>query len=190
MIHSLPLKVFFRPMPISVVRIFGVSCFALLTALGALVRIPLPFTPVPITLQTFFVLLAGAVLGKSRGAASQGLYIVLGIFGVPLFALWGSGISYLFGPTTGYLVGFIVATYIIGNVAQRRPDNAAAVGSAMIVGSFVILLCGTLWLKALLGVTILEAFVLGALPFLAGDIIKSIAACMLYLAISRRRHHE
>jgi len=190
MIHSIPLTVFFRPVPIRVAHIFGVSCFALLTALGALVRIPLPFTPVPITLQPFFVLLAGALLGKSRGVASQGFYIVLGIFGVPLFALWGSGISYLFGPTTGYLVGFIVAAYIVGNVAQRRPDNVVAVGGAMVVGSLAILLCGTLWLKALLGVTILQAFAMGTLPFLAGDIIKSIAACTLYGAISRQRHHE
>ncbi|MCH7819743.1 MAG: biotin transporter BioY, partial [Candidatus Marinimicrobia bacterium] len=86
-----------------------VGGFALLTALGALIRIPLPFTPIPITLQTFFVLLAGAMLGSKRGTLSQMVYVFAGAAGIPIFAGMSSGLALLAGPTGGFLAGFLLA---------------------------------------------------------------------------------
>ena len=89
----------------------------------AQVRIPLPFTPVPITGQTFAVLLVGAVLGSRRGAASLLLYLMQGLVGLPFFAGGTSGLAILLGPTGGYLVGFIVAAYLVGLLAARGLDR-------------------------------------------------------------------
>src|ERR671923_256528 len=87
---------------------------ALFVAALAQVKVPLPFTPVPLTGQTFGVLLAGAVLGSKRGAASMALYIALGAFGLPVLAGGASGLAYLSGATVGYLIGFVLAAYVTG----------------------------------------------------------------------------
>src|SRR5437899_7752418 len=100
------------------VRILLVIGFALLTCAGAKITIPLPFTRVPATLQTLPVLLAGALLGARAGAASQALYVGLGIAGLPVFALPGTGPGYLLGPTGGFLVGFVVAAFVTGQVRR------------------------------------------------------------------------
>src|SRR5262245_41782242 len=97
-----------------VVRVGMVIGFAFLTWAGARVSVPIPFTPVPATLQTLAVLLAGAFLGARAGAASQTIYIMMGIAGLPVFALPGGGPAYLLGPTGGYLAGFVAAPFIVG----------------------------------------------------------------------------
>ena len=118
-------------------RAIGLFCFIILTALGAYVRIPLPFTPVPITLQTFFVLLSGAVLGRKWGSASQMGYLLLGIVGLPVFAGAGAGFAYLFGPTGGYIIGFIVASWLVGRIIhQKTQGDASRIVLAMFIGSF------------------------------------------------------
>ncbi len=96
------------------------ALFAALTGVGALIAIPLPFTPVPITLQTFFIFLAGALLGKYLGALSQLIYLLLGVVGLPVFAKGSSGIGALLGPSGGYLVGFIPAAFLVGYLLERR----------------------------------------------------------------------
>jgi biotin transport system substrate-specific component len=103
------------------VAAIGVTFFVLATALSAYVRIPVPGSPVPITLQTFFVLLAGAVLGRKLGAASQIGYVILGAVGLPIFQGAGYGIAYLFGPTGGYLMGFAAAAY--ADIFPARPSQ-------------------------------------------------------------------
>jgi biotin transport system substrate-specific component len=128
----------------------------------AQVRIPLPFTPVPITGQTFAVLLVGAVLGSRRGA---------GLLGLPVFAGGASGLTYLLGPTGGYLVGFVVAAGLVGLMAahglDRRIPSALL---AFLAGEIVIYLFGVAWLSVFLGIP--HAIVAGLLPFLLGDAIK------------------
>ncbi|MBI4972331.1 MAG: biotin transporter BioY, partial [Candidatus Omnitrophica bacterium] len=106
-----------------VCRFIGVAVLVILTSLGAFVRIPLPFTPVPITLQTFFVLLSGAFLGSNLGAVTQLSYILLGVSGLPIFTAAGSGPLYLFGPTAGYLWGFVLASLFIGKFIKYSRDN-------------------------------------------------------------------
>jgi len=109
-----------------VVSIALVIGFALLTAGAAQLVIPLPYTPVPITGQTFVVLLAGVALGSNLGAASMALYVALGAIGLPFYAEGSSGIEVVRGATGGYLVGFVVAAWVMGRLAERRQDRALA----------------------------------------------------------------
>jgi biotin transport system substrate-specific component len=159
----------------------GVVAFAVMTALGAHVRIPLPWTPVPITLQTFFVLLAGATLGPVLGSASQGLYLVAGAAGVPIFAGGVGGLGYLVGgPTTGYLLGFVAATACTGRLVRRRePPGFFWIFFSMGVGVLVVYACGVPWLAWCLNLSPTAALGQGLLPFVLGDVVKVCAAAGL-----------
>ena len=141
----------------------------------AQVRIPLPFSPVPITGQTFAVLVVGATLGSRRGAASLALYLLQGMLGLPFFAGGARGLSILLGPTGGYLVGFVIAASLVGLLATRGLDRR--VPSAMLAfltGEIVIYMFGVTWLSFYLGFQ--HAITAGFLPFLAVDAIKLVAA--------------
>lgn len=164
----------------------GVAFFALATILGAYVRIPVAGSPVPITLQTFFVIISGAVLGRKLGSISQASYILLGAIGLPVFQGASSGAAYLAGPTGGYLVGFLAAAYCTGRLAafaQRSIAHAIAVFAA---GSLVILACGALWLALLYGAGLKNAVAMGILPFIPGDAVKVLTAAAIYAAIAKR----
>lgn len=155
------------------------------SVLGAFVRIPLPFTPVPITLQTFFVLLSGAVLGARTGALTQVLYLALGAAGAPIFAGAAGGLGALFGPTGGYLLGFGAAAVVTGAAARHAGDSPAKMLLLFCVAAMLILACGTFWLKSVLGLTAGEAFRLGAAPFIAGDLFKAALASAVYMRLAR-----
>jgi len=163
-----------------------VAGFALLTALAAQIRIPLPFTPVPITGQTFAVLLAGAALGSVAGAASQALYVLLGAAGLPFYAGGSSGWEVATGATGGYLVGFVVAAAMVGALAERSQDRTVATAiPAFLLGNVVIHLFGVPWLAAALDVGWVEAAGLGSVPFIPGDLVKIGLAGMLLPAAWR-----
>lgn len=148
----------------------------LFMAVLAQVKITLPFTPVPLTGQTFAVLLIGATLGSKRGAASMALYIALGAFGLPVFAGAASGIAYLSGATLGYLIGFVIAAYVIGLLAERGLERSVRTSIIpFLVGTVIIYVCGVAWLTVLLG-SFSKAVAAGLLPFLIGDAIKLLAA--------------
>jgi biotin transport system substrate-specific component len=152
-------------------RALAVAAFAIATALGAHVAVPL--TPVPITLQTLFVLLAGAMLGPSLGAASQLAYLGMGIAGLPVFAA-GGGLAYLAGPTGGYLLTLPVTAFLAGLVARRAPGGlagAAVLFMGLFLASLVTLGGGTAWLGVVTGDMGLAAAV-GLMPFLLGDVLK------------------
>jgi biotin transport system substrate-specific component len=154
---------------------------AALTGIAAQVAIPLPFTPVPITLQTFSVLLAGAALGPVRGSASMLLYLLVGSFGVPWFANGQSGFG---GATFGYVIGFVVAAGIVGWLARRGADRTVlgTIG-LMVVGNLVIYAIGVSWLMTAIGSDLGKAVQLGATPFLIGDALKiALAAGLLPVA--------
>lgn len=149
-----------------------VASFAVLTALAAQVRIPLPFTPIPITGQTFAVLLSGAALGSRAGSASQGLYVLLGLV-FPVYAGGASGWSYATGATGGFLVGFVAAAWIVGMLAERMQDRSVVTAiPAFLTGSVVIYLLGVPWLANVLGVSWTRAVELGLAPFVLGDLAK------------------
>jgi biotin transport system substrate-specific component len=156
---------------------FLISIGALFVALLAQVKVPLPFTPVPLTGQTFAVLLVGATLGSKRGAASLVFYTLLGAFGLPVFAGGAAGMAYLSGATLGYLVGFIVAAYVIGRLAEQGLERSLRTSLVpFLVGTLVIYAFGAGWLAGLFGFE--KALALGVLPFIVGDAIKLILAAL------------
>ncbi len=149
----------------------------LFTAALAQVRIPLPFTPVPLTAQTFAVLLVGAALGARRGALSLGLYLALGLIGLPVFAGGASGAAYALGPTGGYLLGFVAAAWVAGRLAERGLERSLRTSwLPFLSGMLVIYACGAGWLALLLGLS--KALILGVLPFLVGDALKIVLAAL------------
>ena len=160
--------------------------FALLTAAAAQVTIPLGFTPVPITGQTFAVLLAGGTLGAVRGASSQFLYIALGAIGLPFYADGQGGWSIATGSTAGYLVGFVVAAGLVGWLAERGQDRRVATAiPAFLAGSAVIYAFGAVWLAHSLDIPLTapagepSAIAYGVAPFLVGDLLKAVLAGLL-----------
>lgn len=156
-----------------VVTLALVVGFALFTALMAQIAIPLGFTPVPITGQTFSVLLAGAALGWRAGAASMALYVALGATGLPFYAEARGGWEVATGATGGYLIGFVVAAALVGHLAERRQDRSVATAiPAFLAGTAVIYLFGVTWLAGNLGVGATEAMELGLVPFVIGDLVK------------------
>jgi biotin transport system substrate-specific component len=158
-------------------RLAGIAAFALLTALGAFVRIPLPFTPVPITLQTFFVLTAGVYLGGRDAAASQLMYLAVGATGLPVFA-GGAGIGHLLGPTGGYLLAFPLAAGLVGALVQPGVGLLRAL-AAFFAAKVAIFGLGAAWLAIVLGVGPEQAIALGVVPFLPGAVLKVAAATLL-----------
>ena len=150
----------------------------LFVALLAQVKIPLSFTPVPLTGQTFAVLLVGATLGSKRGALSMLLYIALGAFGLPVFAGGAAGLAYLSGATLGYLIGFVIAAYVIGLLAERGLERSVRTSILpFLIGTVIIYICGVAWLTIVLG-SISKAVMAGLVPFLIGDLIKLLAASL------------
>jgi biotin transport system substrate-specific component len=155
--------------------------FSLLTALAAQVVIPLPWTPVPLTGQTFAVLLTGALLGSRLGALAMLAYLVEGATGLPFFRGGAGGAHYLFfSPTAGYLFAFPAAAFVAGYFAERGWDRRfATAAAAMALGSLVVLASGWAWLS-LFYRTAADAFAAGVLPFLVGDVVKiALAAAAL-----------
>ena len=167
-------------------RVLAVAVFVILTSLGASVRIPLPFTPVPITLQTFFVLLSGACLGASLGVTAQVSYIFLGLAGLPIFSGAGSGLLYLAGPTAGYLVGFVIAALFTGVCLKGERHHAIYVWTVLFLADAILLACGIVWLKVLLGYSWGKLLLIGVLPFVPGDIIKVSLAALCYMKLRLR----
>ena len=165
----------------------GVAAFAALTALGAFVRIPLSFTPVPITLQTFFVNLAGAVVGPALGLAAEVLYVGLGVAGLPIFAGGHSGLARLAGPTGGYLIAFMIVPLVIGRLVRLRANPGFWwVVLCMVCGSVITFVVGATQLALFLGTGPVDAFLKGVLPFLPGDALKIAAAAAIYRGIGAR----
>jgi len=170
----------------TICRIFAAFTFVILTALGAYVRIPLPFTPVPITLQTFFVLLGAALLGRGLGVITQAAYLTFGIAGLSIFTGAGYGFAYLLGPTGGYLLGFVLAAYFGGKCLDSERGGLLYVFAVLFAADLILLACGVLWLKAAFGLSLAKAILLGLLPFIPGDILKALAAAHIYLRLKPR----
>jgi len=146
--------------------------------LAGLAQIEIPLKPVPITGQTFGVLLIGAALGSKRGAASMILYITEGAIGLPFFAGGASGLGILTGATAGYLVGFVVAAYVIGWLAERGLERSVRTSIIpFLAGTVIIYIFGVAWLSTVVG-GLGKAIEFGMLPFLFGDAVKLILASL------------
>jgi biotin transport system substrate-specific component len=154
------------------------SLFAALVAVGAYVEIPLPL--VPITLQVLFVLLAGAMLGARWGALSMLVYVLLGMIGLPVFSGGSSGLGVLLGTTGGYIIGFIVAAFVVGYLSEKKGTLSIIWNMVhMFAGLFVIFLFGASYLMHVADLTFSGAMAAGILPFIPGGIIKVILASVI-----------
>jgi len=158
--------------------LYLIALGSLFLAALAQIEIILPFTPVPITGQTFGVLLIGAALGAKRGAASMILYITEGGLGLPFFAGGASGLGILTGATAGYLAGFVGAAYVVGWLAERGLERSVRTSLIpFFVGTVIIYACGVAWLSVVLE-SFNRAITLGVVPFLLGDGLKLVAASL------------
>lgn len=153
--------------------------FALAIAFSAQIALPLGFTPVPVTAQTFVVLAGAAALGARRAASGALTFAAFGVLGVPWFAVTG-------GATLGYIAGFVLAALIVGTAAQAgltvRPLATLGV---MLLASAVIYVLGATVLALVLGVGAAQAIALGVVPFIVGDLVKVVAAAMLVPSLER-----
>lgn len=148
----------------------------LIAGIGQL-AVPLPFTPVPLTLGTFAVLLVGAALGPARGALSVVLYMAAGLAGAPVFADGASGWAMA---SFGYVLGYLPAAAVLGHLARRGGDRSPWRTALGAVGaSAIVYVPGVLWLIAFLGIGVGEGLALGVVPFLIGDVIKAVAAALV-----------
>jgi biotin transport system substrate-specific component len=174
------------------VRVGAVLFMTALTAAAAQVSFPLPFTPVPFTLQPMVVLLGGAALGSRLGMSSQLLYLALGVLGLPVFAASPAlpqGIARLVGPTGGYLVSYPLAAFVAGALAERRFDRRYLTSLlAMAAGLAVIFASGVAWLAWVAqptGVGLITALRAGLYPFIPVDIAKILVAAAVTPALWR-----
>ena len=166
----------------------AVACTALI-ALCAHISVALPFTPIPVTMQTFAVLLVGILLGPSAGAATLALYLAEGAAGLPVFSPHGpGGLAQLAGPSAGYLLSYPVAAALAGSLfaTARRivPTFFAALVAASLAGT-LILLSGSAWLMTSLHLSLTRAIELGTVPFLAGEAFK---IALLTIPVTALRH--
>lgn len=164
-------------------QFFWIVSFAVLMFFAAQVSIPVK--PVPFTLQTMFVLLSGAFLGSRNGAASQILYIIVGIAGLPVFAGFSFGLPILLGPTGGYLMAFPVAAYFVGYIVERN-RQLLSVSLSMIVGTLLILFSGAAYLSLFFNGNLRDALFAGVFIFSFWGLIKIAAAVSIYSVISKR----
>lgn len=169
-------------------RLVLVSLFAAMIAVGAIFSLPLPPPLPPLTLAVFFSLLAGLVLGPLWGLAATGLYLALGAVGLPVFANGAGGLGQFAGPTGGFLLGYAAAAFVAGLLADRRSWRFGRALAGALAGIVVLYAIGVPWFRAVLDarpdrdVSMLAAFVMMA-PYLAGDVLKSLAAAALIKAL-------
>jgi len=170
-------------------RVFAVAVFVMLTALGAYAAVPVPGSAVPVTLQTLFVSLAGVLLGARLGAAAMTTYLLIGFMGAPVFSFGFGGPAVLLGPTGGYLLAFPLAAAVTAMLAPPRGATSALatlrLGIAILLGMFVWFAGGFAQLTLLLGDP-LRAFTAGVVPFLLGDVVKTIAALLIARRLRNR----
>ena len=146
------------------------SLLAALTAAGAYLIIPIG--PVPISLQTLFVYLTGLLLGSRWGTASVAVYLLAGACGLPVFAGGTGGLGRLFGPTGGYLMGYLPAVFVVGWLVEKTKKSVGLDVAAAVCGALIVYALGVPWLKLVTGMGWSKAFGLGMAPFLAGDAVK------------------
>lgn len=160
--------------------------FAAIMAVCSIITVPLGFTPVPINLGTLGVFLAGGILGRKYGTISIAVYVILGAVGIPIFAGFKGGLGVLAGPTGGYIIGYILAAFVVGLIVDFFLKDDFGIGKqylicviAMVAGLFVCYLLGTIWFIVSTGTGVWASLVACVFPFLPGDALKIVAATLL-----------
>lgn len=160
---------------------------AIIVVLAIIPPIPVPFSPVPITLQTLGVFLAATMLGSKLGSLAVLIYVLLGTFGLPVFAGGASGFGVLVGPTGGYLIGFIIGAFVIGFLMEKGPFKGIVRDVvSMVCGLVVIYVIGTIWLSVVTEMPLQKALLVGSLPYIPLDIVKLTLAVLLAKPVKQR----
>lgn len=169
-----------------IIAAFGAAIIGIL----AQVSIPLPFSPVPITGQTFAIGLIVTIFGMKWGTISVIVYALLGAVGVPVFSKGASGLGALLGPTGGYIIGFIPTALIIGYYLHKTGFTIVHAIIANLIGMVVTLAFGTVWLQFVAEISFAKAMALGTTPFIPLGIVKAIAAAWLGIVVRKRLMKE
>ncbi len=166
--------------------IISAGIFAALTAIFAQITIPLPFTPVPITLQVFAVCLTAAILGSRLGTISMSVYVLIGALGMPVFSAGKAGLQIVLGPTGGYIIGFILAAGVTGKIVERKsPPTFKHSLAAMAAGLVIVYLAGMLQLSLVTGMPLSAAFAAGVAPFIWMDAVKIALGASIACSVRR-----
>lgn len=160
------------------------ALFAAIIGILAQLTIPLPL--VPITGQTLAIGLAATILGAKYGTLSSILYLIIGAVGIPVFAQMTAGLGVIFGPTGGFIVGFIPTAFIIGLYIEKTKPTITNAFIANVIGMFITLIIGTVWLKIVANLTWSAAFLGGFAPFIIGGFIKAILAAWIGITVRKR----
>ena len=160
----------------------GIVAFAVAAAFSAQIAVPLPWTPVPVTLQPMIVILAGAMLGPRLGALAMTAYVTFGGMGAPVFSNGGAGLGWLFGPTGGYLLAAPAAAFLVGMIAGRS-GQAWRLIAGLLGGVATMCVGGVLQLVAYTGLDVQSALMAGVVPFVIGDLTKIGFAFFAVLAV-------
>ena len=163
------------------------SLMAALTAVGAYIHVPIG--PVPIVLSTLFVILSGLLLGSRWGLASMALYLLVGAIGIPVFAGGKGGFAHFFGPTGGYLIGYLVSAWITGLISEKANRLLIRDVIAVVIGSLTLYACGVPWLKIVTQMSWSKTLLVGMIPFLIGDAIKASVAVILARSVRPMLNH-
>lgn len=163
-------------------------CALLCALLAVLAQIHIPLPPVPVSLSLLGVHLCGALLGKRRGAAAAGAYVALGAVGLPVYAGFAGGVSVLFGPTGGFLFGYILCAYAVGALTQRFGFRRRSLLLAMSAGTLLCYASGTAWFMLVTGSNLSGSLTACVLPFIPGDLLKIVLAAVLCLRLQKPLH--
>lgn len=169
----------------NVTNICMCALFGALTCIYAQIIIPIP--PVPISFSTFSVMVAGGILGWKYGAISQTIYVLLGIVGVPVFAGFTGGAGAVFGKTGGYILGYIIGALVIGLISHKFKmlPYKVVLPISMVAGTAVIYTFGTAWFMVITGATLIQSLMWCVIPFLIGDAVKIVLACILVYFLNK-----
>jgi biotin transport system substrate-specific component len=163
------------------------ALFATLLSISSLVSIPIPISPVPITLQVLMIYVVTAVLGPILGALACLIYLLVGAIGLPVYAGASSGLAVLLGPTGGYLFAFPIASFLGGLVSRQRASSKKLdllrVTITFIIALSVIYLVGVVWLSRYYHLSLYQSFLVGAIPFIPFDVLKALVAIPIALRI-------
>ena len=163
-----------------------IALFSALTSVSSYIIVPLPFSPVPITAQTLIVMLAGSTLTPRSAFLSMLVFLFLGICGLPVFSGGQSGIGALLGPTGGYILSWPIATFIMAFLLERLKPNFRSMLFVNIIGGIIIIYTiGVLYLSLIAGIGLLQAFTIGALPFIPGDLAKVVLSSTIALSLRK-----
>lgn len=156
-----------------------IALMTAVTCIAAPFSIPLPFTPVPISLTNLVIYISCCILGAKKGTISFLLYLLIGLIGVPVFSGFTGGLTKLAGPTGGYLIGFIFCALFTGIFAEKFEDKLYMYPVGMIGGTAICYAFGTLWLAFQMNLTFVQALFMGVIPYLLGDTLKIVVSTFL-----------